>query len=79
MRRDGKILLLVRFFFRLDCLKEGLVNLVAFWALMEMVAYLRKNLAYIFSLQFQVDIARKDVKKFRAEHLLVLDGEDASD
>jgi hypothetical protein len=78
MRRDGKILLLVRLFFWLDCLKEGLVNLVAFWALMEMVVYLRKNFVYIFSLQLQIDVARQDIEKFRAEHLLVLDGEDAS-
>jgi hypothetical protein len=62
----------------LDCLKEGLINLIAFWALMEMVPYLRKNFVYIFSFQLQIDIARKDVKKFRAKHLLVLDGEDAS-
>jgi hypothetical protein len=59
-------------------LKEGLVNLVALWALMEMVAYLRKKLLYIFSLQLQIDVARQDVEKFRAEYLLVLDGEDTS-
>jgi hypothetical protein len=78
MRRDGKILLLVWLFFWLDCLKEGLVNLVAFWALMQMMAYVRKKLFYIFSLQLQVDVARQHVEKLRAEHLLILDGKDAS-
>jgi hypothetical protein len=79
MRRDGKILLLARLFFGLDCFKEGLINFVAFGALMEMVAYLRKKLLYPLSLKLKVDVARQDVEKFRAKHLFVFDGKDASE
>jgi hypothetical protein len=59
-------------------LKERLINLVALRALVEMVAYVWKKLVYILSLELKVDIARKDVEKFRAKHLLVLDGKNAS-
>ena len=55
-----------------------MINLVALRALVEMVAYVWKKLAYIFFLKLKVDIARKDVKEFGAKHLLVLHGKDAS-
>ena len=63
----------------MDCFKEGLIDLVAFGALMEMVAQLGKKLVHVFSLKLKVDVAREDVEEFRAEHFLVLNGENASD
>ena len=43
-----------------------------------MVAELRKKLVRIFSRQLKVHIAREDFEELRAEHLLILDGKNAS-
>jgi hypothetical protein len=43
-----------------------------------MVTKLRKKLLHVFSGQLKVDIARDDFEEFRAEHLLILDRENAS-
>jgi len=63
----------------LDYFKEGLIDLIAFGALMEMVAYLREHGVQIFSCNLKVHVTRQDLEEFRAEHLLLLDDEDASD
>jgi hypothetical protein len=42
------------------------------------VPELRKKLVRIFSRQLKVHIAREDVKELRAEHLFIVDGENAS-
>jgi hypothetical protein len=42
------------------------------------VPELRKKLVRIFSRHFKVHIAREDVEELRAEHLLIVDGENAS-
>jgi hypothetical protein len=43
-----------------------------------MVAELRKKLVRIFSRQLKVHIAREDFEELRAEHLLILGSENAS-
>jgi hypothetical protein len=60
-------------------LKEGPINLVALRALMEVMVYLWEKLLYIFSLYLKIDVARKHVEKFRAQHFFVLDGKDAAE
>jgi hypothetical protein len=43
-----------------------------------MVAEIRKKLVHIFSRHFKVHIAWDDFEELRAEHFLILDGENAS-
>jgi hypothetical protein len=79
MRRAGKILLLVSFLVGLDCFKEGLIDLVAFGALVEMVAYPREQQFDIFSRNLKIHKPGKGVEELRARHLLILDGKNTSD
>jgi hypothetical protein len=60
-------------------LKEGLINLVALGALLEMVAHLREKLVYLFSLKLKINVTRKNLEKLRARDLLVMNGKDASE
>ncbi|MGH7929744.1 MAG: hypothetical protein ACREQV_18330 [Candidatus Binatia bacterium] len=60
-------------------MQEGLINLVTFGALVEMMDYFREKLVHIFSRKLKIHEARQNVEEFRAGHLLILEGEDASE
>jgi hypothetical protein len=63
----------------LNCSKEGLIDLVAFGALMEVVTYVREHDVHIFSRNLNVHVTREDFEEFRAKHLPLPNSEDASD
>jgi hypothetical protein len=78
MLADGDILLLAGIFW-LDRLKESLINLIAFGALLEMVGYLRKELVRVFSRNSKIHESWEVIKEFRTEHFLIFDSKNGSD
>ena len=66
MQRHNEILLFAGMFLWLDCFKECLINFVAFGALIEVVAHLRKELVHFFSGKLKIHVARQDLEEFRA-------------
>jgi hypothetical protein len=78
MRRAEKILLFFSFLVGFDCSKESLIDLVAFGALVKMMAHLRKQHVDVFSRKLKIHEPRKDVEELRAKDLLILNGKNTS-
>jgi hypothetical protein len=79
MRRAEKILLFFSFLVGLHCSKESLIDLVAFRALVKMMAHLREQHLHVFSRKLKIHEPRKDVEELRAEDLLILNDKNTSD
>jgi hypothetical protein len=79
MRRAEKILLFFSFLVGFDCSKESLIDLLAFGALVKMMAYLRKQHLHVFSRKLKIHEPWKDVEELRTKDLLILNGKNTSD
>ncbi len=66
-------------FFRLGGLQEGEVDLVAFGALVKVVADLREARGRILSGDLEVHEARQEIEEFPAKNLRLLHGKDGFD